>query len=163
MLDGYEEIGDNRNWLIGYEIGAGQGPLGWSGLNLGTGDPYGITIVTHGGTVYEGCWWQSPTNDYLCDFRARKQIVLRTSGSAYSYVLRKLWNWTLYTGNAAGCAGGIAGLWTGQRVTLPLLSDCVDGPMSSSAAAATVAIEEGPTIEEFRPGEILEVTTENSP
>jgi hypothetical protein len=123
-VDGYESIGDSRNWLIKFPLNSG--PLAQSGEDSST---YGQIIVLDGGQVYEGCDWRSPDNSYLCDYRQRKQIVLRTSGSAYSYVLRKLWDWTKYVGNTAGCAGGIASLWSGSKVTLPMLTGCADGPM----------------------------------
>lgn len=124
VVDGYDQAGDDRNWKI--TLGGGYRVLAQYGENSST---YGRVIVLDGGQVFEGCNYYSADTTYNCDYRIRKQIVLKTSGSAYSYVLRKLWNWTKYVGSAAGCAGGIAGVWTGQRITLPMLSSCADGPL----------------------------------
>lgn len=124
VVDGYEGIGDNRNWLIQFPVG--RGPLGQSGTDSSA---HGRIIVLDGGSVFEGCDFRSPDNSYLCDYRQRKAIVLKTSGDAYSYALRKLWDWSKYAGNTAGCATGISGVWAGAKIRLPLLSDCADGPL----------------------------------
>jgi hypothetical protein len=128
VVDGYEEIGDRRNWLVRYTFDGrpGGGPIAQSGND---DSYYGRTIITDGGEVFEGCDWRSPDNSYLCDYRIRKPVVTNISGGAWSHVLHKAWAWTKYIGNALGCAGGIAGVMIGKPITLPLLTDCVDGPM----------------------------------
>ena len=128
VVDGYEGVGDGRNWKLDFPT-SGESPLRVKGSNS---SKYGFVVVLDGGMVYEGCTWSSPSNDYTCDYRMRKPIVLKTSGNALGYALRKLWSWTKYVGNTLGCAGGIATLWYGGasgKVTLPILSDCADGPM----------------------------------
>lgn len=138
-LDGYEEMGDNRNWLINYEgrIEDGQRPLQRNGARAGT---HGQVIITHGGAVYEGCNWYEETNNYYCDYRQSKAAVPRTNGLSHNgYILRKLWDWTGYVGNTAGCAGGITTVWNGSKVTALLLRGCADGPMSSGWSTSSVA------------------------
>jgi len=124
VIDGYEELNDNRNWIVKFDIG--EGPLAQAGSD---NDQYGQTIVLGDGNVYEGCDWRSPDNSYLCDYHARKQIVIHTSTSGWGYGLRKLWDWTRYAGDTLGCASGIVSLWYGAKVGAALLSACDDGPM----------------------------------
>lgn len=124
VIDGYEGVGTSGNWKIDFAIN--ESPLSVTGSNSSS---YGYAIVLANGASYEGCTWYSPSNDYICDYRARKPKVLSINSSTANYVLRKAWNWTQYTGNALACAGGIAGIWSGNKVTAPVLTACVDGPM----------------------------------
>lgn len=86
----------------------------------------GMTVVVPG-YQDEGCTWESPTNNDVCDCRASKRVVLRT-GTEYDDVLRELWDWSRYAGNTAGCAQGIATIWRGGNITCPFLAGCGDGP-----------------------------------
>lgn len=119
VIDGYEAVGDHRNWRVS------GSPIASGGSDTSS---YGRTIVVDSGQIFEGCDWLSPSNEYICDFRQRKAVVLKTDRT-WSFVLRKAWDWARYAGDAAGCAGGIAGLWSGGVITVPLLSGCLDGPM----------------------------------
>lgn len=129
VVDGYEEKGDKRNWLIDFSARDPEGPLASEGSN---GDPHGILIVMDDGATYEGCTWFSPSNDFLCDYRIRKPIVLKTSGNAREYVLRKLWDWAKYAGNTYGCAQGIGSVMVdGFSISQLFLANCFDGPLES--------------------------------
>lgn len=122
VIDGYETI-DNRNWKI--DFATNESPLSVAGVNNST---YGMVIVLGNGAIYEGCNWISPANDYICDYRARKEKVMLVSGTN-AYVLRKTWDWIKYVGTATSCAGGITSAWTGNPITLGALTACADGPL----------------------------------
>jgi hypothetical protein len=145
VVDGYEPV-QNLNWIIDFADNAESHPLsvaheyGYSnninpGLDCAPGSPlipnYGCTIQLDGQNgTYQGCVYQWQGNVYVCDYRTRKHVVLHTSSGGWSFALRKLWDWGGYLGNVLGCAGGIVGvLGFGKAVTLPLLTDCADGPM----------------------------------
>lgn len=127
VVDGYEEDpgNDDRNWIIHYEVGQ---PLAREDFMVPWLSQYGGVIVAHDGVVYEGCLINNG-DTYVCDYRMRKPVVLHTGTDAWDFVLRKLWNWSRYVGNTLGCAGGIAGIWRGQPITLPMLTGCADGPL----------------------------------
>lgn len=141
VVDGYDDghssnpvLRDNRNFLISIDHGD---------VEALHDSANGAAIVLYSGQAFEGCevimrypfvpgyYGGKPYSKYLCEYRIRKPIVTRTSGSnAWDYVLRKSWHWTLYVGNDVGCAGGMAGVMAGVgHITFPLLTDCVDGPM----------------------------------
>jgi len=127
VIDGHEETGDERNWLVDFPAEPDKGPLSIEGRN---GGPKGIFIVLDGGTTFEGCDWISPSNDYHCDYRMRKPVVLKTKGNAREFVLRTFWDWSRYAASAYGCAEGIAGvLWKGDDIRKFFLSACFDGPL----------------------------------
>jgi len=167
VIDGYEEIGDVKNWVIDYPANPVQMPLSVDGeCNDGiswSDGGYGCVIVLQDGSTYEGCQHVTPLNDFICDYRARKHIVLKTSGDAYSYLLRKFWNWSLYTaGSPLACAGGLTGVMMGKSITAPMLADCADGPMDRSAEGVTLddLRQSEPTIESLE-GEPALTPSEN--
>lgn len=129
VIEGYEELGAGH--MHTYEL---FGPLAGRQnpdpiLSVSSRPGYGRTVVLDGGVVFEGCTWYSPSNSYKCDYKATRFAVLSTDNSATTYVLRKFFDWAHYVGNTLGCAGGIAAVWRGGRITLPLLAGCADGPL----------------------------------
>jgi hypothetical protein len=81
---------------------------------------------------YEGCRWQSPTNNYWCDYRTARHIVLNLPGNAWRRFLKVAWSWTGYLSKTAGCAGSIHRVWIrAERINLPFLTACLDGPLGS--------------------------------
>lgn len=133
VLDGIEGYGvnDPGNWLITPSDPInGERPIKVTGSNAA---PYGHTITYDGGSEFEGCWWRSPDNSFLCDYRVRKQVVANPhAAGGWDYFLRKAWNWDRYVLNTAECAGGIHALIVGQaRVSAFLLNTCLDGPMDT--------------------------------
>lgn len=126
VVDGYEESGDRRNWTIDFPASPPSHPLSVSGVN---GSTLGMMIVLDDGAMFEGCDWYSPSNDYVCDYRVRKPVAVRISGGGYDY-LTKLWDWSRYVaGGPLSCATGIASVWTGAKITAPLLGSCLSDPM----------------------------------
>jgi hypothetical protein len=127
---GDEEVGSNVTYYLdGSPWAADNTPDDRILSVVGIGGPYGATVVTASGEVFEGCTWASPSNNYTCDYHSTQHFVLQTSGE-WHYFLAKLWDWTHYAGNAAGCATGVAAILAGSgRITFPLLTGCVDTPL----------------------------------
>lgn len=91
---------------------------------------FGFSIVTSEGGMYSGCIWESPSNNYVCDYRELKPQVLARGGSAKTYVLRKLWDWGRYVGGGpAACAEGVLGVWRGESIRRTFLVACAAEPL----------------------------------
>ena len=129
---GYDEEGDQRDWIFDAKPFADDGIVDRNVLAVTGTQSDGVgpnkSVVTANGWTYEGCYVYLWNGNWRCDYRTRRHTVLETSGE-WDYVLRKMWNWSLNQGSNLGCAGGIAGIWYGGVVTIPLLTDCVDGPL----------------------------------
>lgn len=126
VVEGYEEVGDVRTFHVYGELAGRSNPDKILSLSVRTG--YGATLVLDGGITFEGCDWISPSNSFDCDYRTSRHAVLTTMDTN-TWKLRKLWDWTRYVGNTAGCAGGLTKVFSGGTITLPFLTGCADGPL----------------------------------
>lgn len=132
IVYGYEQVGDNRDWIIDGPPYAADTIANTNIIAAkGSQDSNArTTLVTATGKVFEGCYGFIWNGNYRCDFRTARHVVLHTSNpGGWSFALRKLWYWGNYVGNALGCAGGFVGIWYGGVISLPFLTDCVDGPL----------------------------------
>lgn len=154
VVDGYEGVGDARNWKIDVintaqfpdpsappiQIDGGsssntnantcRAPELWADVGSQL-EVYGCGITFDDGSRYEGCAWNAYDDDWWCDYRIRKPVVLKLSTGGWDYVLRKFWAWKSYVASAVGCAAGLAAVERGNKVTYPFLVACADGPMPS--------------------------------
>lgn len=131
--DGPAALRDKRDWTIDIAYGYPES------LTDSTNNRYGYSVVLYSGEMFEGCevdsiygYGAQGTYDsvFNCAYRIRKPVITKASNNAWDYVLRKAWDWSGYVGNAADCAGGLAGVMAGVgHITFPLLRGCADGPM----------------------------------
>lgn len=122
-IAGSEEHGNRRNWVV--DFSPRERPLAVAGSNASR---FGISIVTPDGGMYSGCIWESPTNNYTCDYREWKPQVLPRGQNAFA--LRKLWNWALYVGGSPlACAEGVRDVWRGRTIRATFVVACLGEPM----------------------------------
>lgn len=119
IVSGYEETGDDRNFLVRAKDALDNGP-----------EPrFGHELTSRGGVVHEGCTqWRN--GDWQCDYATRKQVDGEHYGSD-GWVLKVFWDWAKYTGDQAQCAAALSGLWGGitRKAWLALINDCKNGPL----------------------------------
>lgn len=97
-------------------------------------DTYGITVVTAGGEMYEGCrdymadW---TTKVFHCDYRIRKHVIMNTTQTDFwDHALHTFWpGYFDYLMNTLECASFITAVAYGATITLPGLWSCHDGPL----------------------------------
>lgn len=119
LVYGVEETGSDKNYFV----------MRPDALRRGRRDQYGATIMTVDGTQYEGCVRIDGGRTYYCDYMTKKHVSRRHYRDR-RWVLKILWKWATYTGDQAACAGAITDAWSGNnRLWLPLLEDCRNGPM----------------------------------
>ena len=72
-------------------------------------------------------------NRYRCDYKTYDGFDFQTMEDD-GWVLKVLWDWARYTGDQAGCAAAIAGLWVARPTGIKksawglLLAACDHGP-----------------------------------
>jgi hypothetical protein len=119
VVDGYERIGDMRNWIIRIDFGnpasedwiAGWTDSGTRGLPW---TRYGRVIVLHDGTMFEGCTLEglarytidSDFTKYRCNYRIRKPVTTHIDGHGWDQFLAALWPNFVGDADMAACAVG---------------------------------------------------------
>lgn len=119
IVAGHEETGYKRDFTI----------RGEDALDTGRDPKYGISLVSRGGYVYDGCRSVNGS-DWACDYQTRKQVS-REHYESKGYVAQTFWKWKDYIKSQAGCAAAITGLWSKapSKGFLFFLGECNNGPL----------------------------------
>jgi hypothetical protein len=145
VVDGAEQVGDNRNWDVSVSCGWIGNWCYWDDTEVhadGIFDPgayYGVSIRTGGGEMYEGCRFRYDDPDpntgrataavFWCDTRIRNEFLLITDGG-YRWFFGALWHWADYIAtDVIGCDAALWSVQLGAPMTLAVLAACKAGPM----------------------------------
>lgn len=101
-------------------------------IDEGSHPIHGKQVTTASGNVYEGCSLRN-NDHYACDYKTYDAFDKQTFEDD-GWVMRVFWDWARYTGDQAGCAAALSGMWSGRSTATKrtawalLLAACDHGP-----------------------------------